>query len=120
MPTVLENRAAERDQLRQAVLRHITYSLGVTPDQLSAPEAFRAVSLAVRDRLVEARLATEERYRRAGAKRLYYLSLEFLIGRSLVNNLINLGLHDAFRDVLRGLGVDPTGVEESEADAALG
>src|SRR5262245_8795983 len=120
MPTILENRAAERNQLRQAVLRHVTYSLGVTPDQLSPSEAFRAVSLAVRDRLVEARLATEERYRRAGAKRLYYLSLEFLIGRSLVNNLINLNLHDAFRDGLGALGVDAASVEESEVDAALG
>src|SRR5262245_41075490 len=120
MPTILENRAAERNQLRQAVLRHVTYSLGVTPDQLSPSEAFRAVSLAVRDRLVEARLATEERYRRAGAKRLYYLSLEFLIGRSLVNNLINLNLHDAFRDALGALGVDAASVEESEVDAALG
>src|SRR5438128_12559024 len=96
--TVLQNRAAERDQLRQAVLRHVTYSLGTAPEQLTPSEAFRAVALAVRDRLVEARLATEQRYRRAGAKRLYYLSLEFLIARSLVNNLINLDLYDAFRE----------------------
>ncbi len=120
MSTVLENRAAERDQLRQAVLRHVTYSLGSAPERLSPAEAFRAVALAVRDRLVEARLATEQRYRRARAKRLYYLSLEFLIGRSLVNNLINLGLYDAFRDALGGFGVTPADVEESEVDAALG
>src|SRR5262249_31568430 len=120
MSTVLTNRAAERDQLRQAVQRHITYSLGATPDGLSSSETFRAAALAVRDPLVEARLATEQRYRRAGAKRLYYLSLEFLIGRSLVNNLINLGLYDAFREALQALGLDPSKAEESEIDAALG
>src|SRR2546421_7800995 len=120
MSTVLENRTVECDQLRQAVLRHVTYSLGTAPEQLSAPEVFRAVALAVRDRLIEARLATEQRYRQARAKRLYYLSLEFLIGRSLVNNLINLDLYDAFRDALGGLGVTPADVEESEVDAALG
>ena len=50
---------------------------------LSGPELFRAVALAVRDQLVDRMLATEERYRQAQAKRLYYLSIEFLMGRSL-------------------------------------
>jgi starch phosphorylase len=120
MPTALQNRATERDQLRQAILRHVTYSLGTAPEHLSPPEAFRAVALAVRDRLIEGRLTTEQRYRQARAKRLYYLSLEFLIGRSLVNNLINLDLYDAFREALGGLGVDAAAIEESEVDAALG
>src|SRR6266576_1596224 len=111
--TVLQNRAVERDQLRQAVLRHVTYSPGT-----ASGEDCSAAALAVRDRLIEARLATEQRYRQAGAKRLYYLSLEFLIGRSLVNNLINLDLYDAFREALGGLGVTPADVEESEVDAA--
>ena len=120
MPTREDRLAADRASLRQAVLRHVTYSLATNPEGLSPRQAFSAAALAVRDRAVEGRLATEERYRRAGAKRLYYLSLEFLIGRSLHNNLINLGLADAFGDALRGLGADPRAVEDTEADAALG
>ena len=70
--------------------------------------------------LVDRMLATEERYRQAQAKRLYYLSIEFLMGRSLSNNLYNLGLFTLCQEALRTLGVDLTMVEESERDAALG
>src|SRR5947209_1937291 len=71
--------------LRDAVRRHITYSLGVPPEGLTPRELLHAVALAIRDRLVDGELATERRYRVADAKRLYYLSMEFLIGRSLTN-----------------------------------
>src|SRR5215213_5811419 len=91
---------------RQAVLRHVTYSLGTTPDQLSPREKFLAVALAVRDRMVEAYLATERRHDEADAKRLYYLSMEFLLGRSLRNNLVNLGVYDEARAALAALGVN--------------
>jgi len=110
----------ERGHFRQAFLRHVSYTLGETIERLSPRAALRAAALAVRDRMLERLWATEERYRRVGAKRLHYLSLEFLIGRSLVNNLINLGLLDTCRSVLREFGFDPHAVEESEVDAALG
>src|SRR5262245_42060750 len=103
---------------RQAVQRHVAYSLGLTLDQLTPREAFHAVALAVRDQMVERELQTEQRNQAADAKRLYYLSLEFLIGRSLANNLANLGLLDACRDALRELGLSWEDVEESEVDAA--
>jgi starch phosphorylase len=112
--------AADATRFRQDFLRHVTFSLGETVEQLAPRDAFRAVALVVRDRAVQQQLATERRYREARAKRLYYLSLEFLIGRSLVNNLINLGLLDTCRAVLRDLGFDPHAVEEAEVDAALG
>ena len=80
--------------LRDAVRRHITYSLGLAPDHQAPRKLLNAAALAVRDRMVERLLETETRYRRADAKRLYYLSMEFLIGRSLRNNLVNLGLLD--------------------------
>jgi starch phosphorylase len=70
--------------------------------------------------MVEQMLATQRRYQQADAKRLYYLSLEFLIGRSLHNNLANLGLLDEARAVLGEAGMDLADVEDSEADAALG
>ena len=121
MPTTTDARPATQPvSFREAVLRHVTYSLGSSPEELSPRQAFRAFALAVRDRAVESRLATEQRYRRAAAKRLYYLSLEFLIGRSLRKNLVSFGLLDAFEEVCRGLGIDPQAVEDSEQDAALG
>jgi starch phosphorylase len=121
MPTLTDKLAAtDQASWRQDVLRHVTYSLGTTIEQLPPRALCRAVALAVRDRLVEKRLETEQRYRKADAKRLYYLSLEFLIGRSLDNNLANLGLREAYRTALAGLGVSLEEVEEAEVDAALG
>src|ERR1700722_12358664 len=75
--------------LRDAIRRHITYTLAAGYEELSPAELLRAVSLAVRDQMVERMLATQRRYQEAGAKQLYYLSMEFLIGRSLENNLAN-------------------------------
>jgi starch phosphorylase len=121
MTVETHDHVAESASFRQEFLRHVTFALGERVDGLSAREAFRAAALVVRDRMTAQRLATEQRYRAAAAKkRLYYLSLEFLIGRSLVANLINLGLLDECRAVLREFGFDPQEVEESEVDAALG
>jgi glycogen phosphorylase len=106
--------------LQESICRHVRYSLGREWANLSGRDLFRALALAVRDRLVDRMLETEERYRKADAKRLYYLSMEFLMGRSLGNNLYNLGILDRCRDVLFELGVDLDEVEESENDAALG
>jgi starch phosphorylase len=121
MPTLIDKQqSADRASWRQAVLRHVTYSLGTTADQLSPRELFLAVALAVRDRIIERMLDTEHRYGKADAKRLYYLSLEFLIGRSLDNNLVNLGLRQALAEALREMGADIGAIEEAEVDAALG
>ncbi|MFL5342917.1 MAG: glycogen/starch/alpha-glucan phosphorylase [Gemmataceae bacterium] len=106
--------------LRDAVRRHIVYSLGAAPDHQAPRELLNAAALAVRDRMVDRLLDTEGRYRRADAKRLYYLSMEFLIGRSLTNNLTNLGLLQECGKVLTEFGVDYGQVEDSEVDAALG
>jgi starch phosphorylase len=121
MLTATENRSlTDTARLKNAILWHITYSLGTRVDETTPREAYRAVALAVRDRLVEGRQATQERYRRTGAKRLYYLSLEFLIGRSLGNNLVNLGLLDACREAMAELGLDLDQAAECEVDAGLG
>jgi len=83
-------------------------------------EHFWATCLAVRDQLVEKMLETDERFEIADSKRLYYLSMEFLMGRSLGNNLYNLGLLDACKRELAELGVDIEEIREQESDAALG
>ncbi len=106
--------------LEGAICRHAIYSLGKPWHDLPTHHRFVAVALAVRDRMVEWMLETEEEYERQDAKRLYYLSIEFLIGQSLGNNLRNLGIYEACRQAVRNLGVDLPELEESEPDAALG
>lgn len=107
-------------EFQSSLQRHVRYSLARDRRQLSAHDWFRAVSLAVRDWLVDRMLETEARYLREDAKRVYYLSLEFLTGRSLGNNLINLGLDEVCRSMLSEEGVALDDVIESEYDAALG
>ncbi len=121
VPAVVPNHGfPDHDSLRESILHHVNYSLGLSAAGLSPREAFRAVSLAIRDLMVGRSLSTEATYQSTDAKRLYYLSLEFLIGRSLRNNLVNLGLLNTCREVLLELGVDFSDVEEHETDAALG
>jgi starch phosphorylase len=121
MPTAAPpRRAADTAPFRDAVVRHATYSLAAGLDGLRPRDLFPAVALAARDRLLDAAFATERRVRAADAKRLYYLSMEFLIGRSLVNNLVNLGLLDEARAALADLGASLDAVEAVENDAALG
>jgi starch phosphorylase len=106
--------------IQESIRRHATYSLGKPWRALSARDLFTAVALAVRDQMVERLLETEERYRRKDPKRLYYLSIEFLLGQSLGTNLHNLGVREGYRQALHNLGVDLEAVEKSEEDAALG
>ena len=103
-----------------AVQRNLRYSLGKRWQDAAPRDLFLAVSLALREPLIEQMLATEERYRAADAKRLYYLSVEFLMGRSLGNNLLNLGMLEPVRATLASLGVDLEALRELEPDAALG
>jgi starch phosphorylase len=107
-------------ELQESICRHARYSLGRTWRDLSPQDRFTAVALAVRDRMVERMLETEERYGERDAKRLYYLSIEFLIGQLLGNNLLNLGIRESCRQALSNLGADLDEVEETEPDPALG
>jgi len=106
--------------LQEAIARHVEYSLGKAWRDLSPHELFVAVALTCRDLMVERMLATRERYQRCNSKRLYYLSIEFLPGQYLGNNLLNLGIRDQCREALRNLGADLEEIEASEPDLALG
>lgn len=116
-----ESSKPEQTEMGQAIARYLRYSLGRTGDEApSQRDLFNASALAARERLVDTMADTEKRYSGAGAKRLYYLSMEFLIGRSLGNNLLNLGLLESCKAALAKMGVDLEEIEESEPDAALG
>ncbi|HKP84729.1 MAG TPA: glycogen/starch/alpha-glucan phosphorylase [Blastocatellia bacterium] len=106
--------------MQEAILQHAKFMLAKRRDDLTMRDMFLATAMAVRDCLIDGMLETEERYQKADAKCLYYLSMEFLVGRSLGNNLINLNLFDACKEALSELGVDLEEVRASESDAALG
>ncbi len=109
-----------QEALQHAVTHHLRYSLGRDWKMATISEIYWAVSLAVRDRLFERLLETETRYQTRGMKRVYYLSMEFLMGRALGNNLCNLELYATFEKTLRQMGVDLDEVRDCSADAALG
>jgi glycogen phosphorylase len=106
--------------LQQAICSHAVYSIGKPWDSLSPHDRFSAVAMAVRDRMIDRHLETEEEYRRRDSKRLYYLSIEFLIGQSLGANLRNLGMYELCSQALKNLGANLQDVEDIEPDAALG
>ncbi len=86
-----------------------------TPEQI-----FQAVSYAVKDAIIDAWLATQKEYERSDPKTVYYLSMEFLMGRALGNSLINLTFYDGVKEAMEELGVDLNVIEDQEPDAALG
>jgi glycogen phosphorylase len=106
--------------IQEAIRLHAKYTLAKRWNDMTRRDVFLATAMAVRDCLIDGILETEERYQHADAKNLYYLSMEFLVGRLLGNNLLNLGLLDVCREALLDLGVDLEEVRETEPDAALG
>lgn len=106
--------------IRQSVEQHLRYTFGQQPSQASIDSQLGSVALAIRQRLTDIHFATEERYKKEKVKRLYYLSMEFLIGQSLANNLINLKQHDIFRDCLREMDIELDELCAEDPDAALG
>ncbi len=83
-------------------------------------DCYQALALAVRDRLVDRWIATQQAHHKKNVKRIYYLSLEFLIGRLLGNNVINLKLEDACRSSMAAAGLDWESLRDHEVDAGLG
>jgi len=108
------------EPLRESILRHIHYALARSGGSLVPRELFKPLSLTIRDYLIVGLLKTERLYREANVKRLGYLSMEFLMGRWLSDNLCNLELGDQCRTVLAEFGVKMEDVLEVEPDAGLG
>ena len=110
----------DKDSLRRSLLNRLTYSVGKEPITATVRDWFHAVAFAARDRLIEHWMETQRSYYREDAKRVYYLSMEFMIGRMLANSLLNMGFFDNCRAVVQELGVDFDAMREIEEDAALG
>ncbi|HEX9500808.1 MAG TPA: glycogen/starch/alpha-glucan phosphorylase, partial [Thermoanaerobaculia bacterium] len=106
--------------LREGIDSFLRFARGKLWHEASPREKLEALSIAVRRPALDAMRDSERRYVEQDAKRLYYLSMEFLMGRALGNNLANLGLYDDTRAIMSELGADLDELEALEPDAALG
>src|SRR6201982_1087196 len=100
--------------------RHLVFDRAIEPKVAGARERFEAFSHSVRDILAQRWVLTKNTYERQNAKRIYYLSMEFLIGRSLANNITNLLLDPLLPDAAKEHGIDWLELIEQEPDAGLG
>jgi len=110
----------EKEDLKRSILKRLVYSVGKDTDFAVPRDWCVALTLAVRERLMDRWMATTKQVYRADVKRVYYLSMEFLIGRLLADTMLNLGMTDVARAALEDLGVDLDEILQEEPDAALG
>jgi glycogen phosphorylase len=100
--------------------RHLTFDRVASIESATARDRFEAIARAIRDVLSQRWLKTEETYKARNVKRVYYVSLEFLMGRSLANNIANLTIDPIWQDLCAKKGIDPRDILEAEPDAGLG
>ncbi|MBF0529816.1 MAG: glycogen/starch/alpha-glucan family phosphorylase, partial [Deltaproteobacteria bacterium] len=108
------------EQIKQDINHHLVSNLGADPERTDKFRCFKALAFTVRDHLVRRWIQTQRSYYDEEAKRVYYLSLEFLMGRLLTNSLINLGLMDSTKKALADFGFELEDIEAQEVDAGLG
>jgi starch phosphorylase len=109
-----------KEEFKQALLDRLTYSVGKDRSHALPRDWCVALTLAIRDRIVDSWMQSTRQTYESGAKRVYYLSMEFLIGRLLTDAMSNLGITEVCREALDALGVDFDATLASEPDAALG
>jgi starch phosphorylase len=108
------------DSFREDIKQHLHYTLAKDDFSSTEWDHYRSVVLAVMDRLHDRWIDTQQQYYQNQSKRVYYLSMEYLIGRLMDNMLINLGLQDVAAEAIEDLGFDYDKVREAEVDAGLG
>ena len=110
----------DAEALKRQFLNHLNYTLAKDRFSATKRDCYLAVAHTIRDHLVGKWIDTQQRYYNQDSKRVYYLSMEFLTGRTLGNSLVNLGLYDNCAAALHELGLDIEELRELEWDAALG
>lgn len=108
------------DEVRQLILYHIRFSQATALSLATTEDWRKAVSQVVSDILVQRLISTQNAHQQSDARRVYYLSLEYLMGRLLDNNLHNAGIHEKVVEALEDLGVDYNDLREDENDMGLG
>mmetsp|Transcript_18479 Transcript_18479/g.31626 ORF Transcript_18479/g.31626 Transcript_18479/m.31626 type:complete len:630 (+) Transcript_18479:19-1908(+) len=110
----------DKQSIQRQIVNHVEYTLARTRFDFDNFAAYQAAAFAVRDRLIESWNDTQQYHHHNDAKRVYYFSLEFLMGRTFQNALVNSDLDGPFKDALMDMGYDLEELYEQETDAALG
>ena len=110
----------EKETFKQTVKENIKTLYRKTIEEATPQQIFQAVSYAVKDVIFDDWFATQKAYDKADAKTVYYMSMEFLMGRALGNNLINMTAYKEVKEALEEMGIDLNVIEDQEPDAALG
>ncbi len=113
-------KAMDAESLKLDIQRHLRFTLAKSKYSTTKWDKFRSVALTALDRLHDRWIDTQEHYYDVDAKRVYYISMEFLMGRLLDNMLVNLDILDEVKEALDELGLDYDEVKENEFDAGLG
>ncbi len=109
-----------KKEAKEILTGKLTRYFGITIEEANNEQLYKAVAMTIRDILLEKRKKYHDKIKENKAKRVYYLCMEFLLGRSLKNNVYNLGLEDAINDCLKEKGVTLEDLYELEPDAGLG
>ena len=110
----------EKETFKKEVVENVKYLYRKTMDEASEQEIFQAVSYVVKDVIIDQWLATQQEFDKADPKIVYYMSMEFLMGRALGNNLINLTVYNEVKEALEEMGINLNAIEDQEPDPALG
>ncbi len=110
----------DKEAFKKEVVNNVKTLYRKTIDEATQQQVFQAVSYAIKDTIIDQWIATHKEYEKRNAKTVYYLSMEFLMGRALGNNLINLTCYNEVKEALDELGFDLNVIEDQEPDAALG
>ena len=116
----MKSKMFEKEVFKKNVAESVKYLYRKTLDEANWQEIFQAVSYAVKDVIIDEWLATQKAFDRQDPKFVYYMSMEFLMGRALGNNLINLTAYQEVREALEEMGFNLDEVEDQEPDPALG
>ena len=114
------NYALSKKKAKELLSAKLSHFMGVSPEEATDEQYYKAIALILRDMMSQGRAEFSEEADKAGTKKIYYLCMEFLMGRSLKNNLYNLNLTDVFESVLSDYGVKLESLYACEPDAGLG
>lgn len=114
------NYALSKKKAKELLTAKLSHFMGVTPEEATDEQYYKAIALIVRDMMGAGRAEFSKEAAKAGTKKVYYLCMEFLMGRSLKNNLYNLNLTETFASVLSDYGVKLESLYDCEPDAGLG
>ena len=112
--------SVDKESFKKEVAANVKMLYRKTLEEATPQQLYQAVSYAIKDDIIERWIATHKAYKAQNVKKVYYLSMEFLIGRQLGNNLINLGYYSDIKKALEEMGLDINFLEDQERDPALG